>query len=52
MNMTMGDEEALTEETITETLKRVTSKLKKEETEKLIEEQKQHQKTQNKLAEG
>ena len=50
MNMTMGDEKALTEETITEILKRVTSEIKKEENEKLTEEQQQHQKTQNKLA--
>ncbi len=51
MNMTMGDEKALTEETIKETLSRVTSEIKKEEVEKLTKEQKQHQATQKKLAE-
>ena len=51
MDMTMGDEDALTEETITEALKRVTSEIKKEETEKLTKEQKQHQETRKKLTE-
>ena len=49
MSMTMGDEQALNEETITEILKRVTSEIKKEESEKLTEEQKQHKTTKEKL---
>jgi len=35
MQLTLGDEKELTEETITETLQRVTKEIKKEETEKL-----------------
>ncbi len=51
MDLTMGDEEALRKETITETLKRVTNEIKKEESGKLTEEQRRHKETQKKLDE-
>ncbi len=50
MSLTLGEEAALTEETITETLRRVSEEIKKEETNKLIMEQDRHLKTQNELA--
>lgn len=50
MHLTSGDEAALTEETIAETLRRVSSDIKKEESEKVRQEQESHQKTQQKLA--
>ena len=49
MNLTHGDESSLTEETVTETLKRITSDIKKEESEKLKAEKKAHKKTQENL---
>ena len=50
MNLTLGEDTALTEETVTETLKRVSAEIKNEETRKLTLEQKAHQETQDKLS--
>lgn len=50
MHLTMGDEDALTEETVTETLRRVSTEIKKEESEKLRTEQIAHLQTQKGLA--
>ncbi len=50
MRLTLGEEEALTEQTISETLNRVTDEIKKEESEKLTAEQAAHRKTQADLA--
>jgi hypothetical protein len=50
MSLTLGSEDALTEETITETLQRVSSEIKKEESEKLSAEQIAHRQTQDNLA--
>jgi len=50
MRFTLGEEAALTEETVTETLRRVTHELKKEEIEKLTQEQVSHRKTLDELA--
>jgi hypothetical protein len=50
MRLTLGDEAALTEATVTETLRRVTNEIKKEESEKLSAEQIAHRKTQEDLA--
>lgn len=50
MNLTLGEEDALTDQTITETLARVTTEIKKEENEKYREEQAAHLKTQQDLA--
>ena len=49
MHLTLGDDSALTTETVTETLERVTSELKKEESGKLTVEQSAHQETQEAL---
>ena len=49
MQLTLGEESALTTETVTETLKRVTNEIKKEESEKLKEEQQAHEQTQKNL---
>lgn len=49
MRLTLGDEDALTAETVTETLRRVTSEISEEATEKLTAEQKAHRKTQDEL---
>jgi hypothetical protein len=49
MRLTLGDEEALTEETVTETLRRVSSEIKREESEKLMAEREAHRKTQQEL---
>ena len=46
MRLTLGDEAALNEETVTETLRRITSEIKKEESDKLEKEKKAHEKTQ------
>ncbi len=46
MHLTLGDEEILTDQTITETLNRVTSEIKKEESDRLKAEQVAHLKTQ------
>jgi hypothetical protein len=50
MNLTLGEEDALTEQTVTETLTRVTSEIKKEESEKYQTEQAAHRQTQKELA--
>lgn len=50
MNLTLGEEDALTEQTVTETLNRVTSEIKKEESEKYRAEQAKHQRTREELA--
>lgn len=50
LKLTMGDEAALTERTIMETLQRVSSEIKKEETLKLSAEQQDHRSTQEALA--
>lgn len=50
MNLTLGEEDALTDQTVTETLSRVTSEIKKEESEKYQAEQAAHRKTQEELA--
>ncbi len=50
MNLTLGEEDALTAQTVTETLTRVTSEIKKEESERLTAEQAAHRKTQQELA--
>lgn len=50
MRLTLGDEGALTEETVTETLRRVSSEIRKEETGKLTAEQEAHRKVQDELA--
>ena len=50
MNLTLGEEDALTEQTVTETLKRVTEEIKKEESHKYTMERAAHQATQDELA--
>ena len=45
MRLILGDEDALTEETITETLRRVSNEIKKEESQKLSAEQVAHHQT-------
>ena len=50
MLLTLGEEPALTERTITETLERVTKEIKKEEAEKFQKEQEAHSETQKQLA--
>ncbi len=50
MNLTLGEESALTEQTVTETLNRVVSEIKKEESEKYQTEKAAHHKTQEELA--
>ncbi|HHL39504.1 MAG TPA: hypothetical protein ENJ37_03255 [Deltaproteobacteria bacterium] len=49
MSLTLGEETALTEETVTETLRRVSEEIKKEESEKLTAEQAAHRKTREEL---
>ena len=49
MRLTLGDEDALTAETVTKTLERVCSEIKKEESEKFIAEQIAHKKTRDDL---
>ncbi len=51
VRLTLGDEAAFTEETVTETLRRVSSEIKEEESEKVTQEQESHQATQEKLVE-
>ena len=46
MNMTLGEEDALTEQTVTETLSRVTAEIKKEESRNYLSELSAHRKTQ------
>ncbi len=50
MRLTLGDEAALTEETVTETLRRVSSDIKREESEKVRQEQESHRRTRQELA--
>lgn len=50
MNLTLGEEEALTDQTVTETLTRVTAEIKKEESEKHQAEKALHRQTQQELA--
>lgn len=50
MRLTLGDETALNEDTVTETLRRVTQEIKQEESEKLTAEQTAHLATQRDLA--
>ena len=45
MHLTLGEDAALTEETITQTLQRMSSEIKQEETAKLSQEQRDHQDT-------
>ncbi len=49
MSLTLGEDEALTERSFTTTLSRVSAEIKKEEAEKLTEEQVAHRETQEKL---
>ena len=49
MHLTLGQDAALTEETVTETLQRVSSEIRKEESQRLESEEKAHQKTRNDL---
>ena len=49
INLTLGEEDALTEQTVTETLKRVTEDIKKEESDKLKSEENSHKETREKL---
>ena len=51
VHMTLGEESALTEETITETLSRVKNEIRKEESERLTAEQRDHQETRDALGE-
>lgn len=50
MRLTLGDDKELTEATVTETLRRVTAEIKKEEDAKLSAEQKAHQQARDALA--
>jgi hypothetical protein len=49
MSLTLGEEKALTEGIVSETLRRVSNEIKKEESEKLAAEQEAHRKTKEKL---
>ena len=51
MNLTLGDDDALTEQTVTEMLKRVTKEITKEESDNYREEQAAHQETRKELEE-
>ena len=51
MNLTLGEEDALTEQTVTETLKRVTEEIKKDESKKYRTEHTAHERTQGQLVE-
>lgn len=50
VHLTLGEDSSLTEETVTQTLERVTSQIKSEESAKLAREQEDHQDTQSTLA--
>lgn len=50
MHLTLGQEKALTEQTITETLQRTIKEIKKEETQKLMAEKEAHNQTQLQLS--
>ena len=49
MHLTLGNDASLTEETVAETLERVSREIKKEESEKLADEQDSHRRTQTTL---
>ena len=49
MHLTLGEDAALTEETVTEALERVSNEIKKEESEKFAAEKEAHQRTQDAL---
>ncbi len=49
VRLTLGDDEALSEELITETLRRVSDEIKKEEADKLDKEKTEHKKTRERL---
>lgn len=49
MNLTLGEEDALTEQTITETLRRVTEEIKREENDRYVAEKAKHEETFAKL---
>jgi FtsZ-binding cell division protein ZapB len=49
VRLTLGDETALTEETVSETLRRVTSEIKEEESTRVKQEQESHRRTQEEL---
>jgi len=49
MNLTLGEEDALTDQTVIETLDRVMNEIKKEESEKYQTEQAEHRKTRKEL---
>ena len=51
MDLTLGEEEALTEQTVTETLRRVTKEIKKEESNKYRMERAEYQETRKQLVE-
>ena len=51
MHFTLGDEEALSEDKIIDTLEKITQDIKKEESEKLRIEKSEHEKTQRQLSE-
>lgn len=50
MDLTLGEEDALTEQTITDTLKRVTEEIQKEESDKYRREREAHERTKKELA--
>ncbi|MHB8354653.1 MAG: hypothetical protein ACYDCF_09520 [Burkholderiales bacterium] len=50
MNLTLGEEESLSEQTITDVLSRVTDEIKREESDKLSAEKTAHTKTQEQLS--
>ena len=50
MDLTLGEEDALTEQTVTETLRRVTEEIQKEENDKYRRERDAHQRTKEELA--
>ena len=49
MHITLGVDSALTKETVTQTLERVSNEIKKEESDRLMSEQQAHQKTRDEL---
>lgn len=52
MNLTLGEEDALTDQTVTETLSRVTNEIKREENKKYKGQQDEHRKTREELAQA
>ena len=51
MDLTMGDEAALTEQTITETLERITKEIKEEESSEIVKQKQAHDQTKTRLDE-